>query len=110
MYGIYLSELSADEINELIIDAGFVGAFIGVLIGVIVFAVFYLLLQQTYRKNFKMWFLQLNEAERRNISENLNTAYDVMDELSKSNTRLFKTMYNDLMRLKSYLSQKWMQN
>jgi hypothetical protein len=57
-----------------------------------------------------MWYLRLNEEEKEKFNAYLESSYTSFDVMSKSNTRLFKSMYNTLMRLKSFLSQKWMQN
>ena len=103
-------ELTNAELNELLWDAGAFGGVIGLLIGILIFVIFMWLLQRAYERNFKMWLLQLDEKERKEVYENLKNAYHVLNVLSKSNTRLFKTMHNDLMRLRSYLAQKWMQN
>ena len=101
---------SVAEVNELIADAFAIAGAIGLLVGIVIMAFFLWLLHRTYERNFKMWLLQLTDKDREAMNKSLDDAYETFKELSKSNTRLFKTWYNDLMRLKSYLAQKWMQN
>ncbi len=103
-------EISAAELNKLIADAGVSGGMIGLVLGIFIMAFFIWMLKKAYERNFKMWLLHLDVKEQEEINLLLEDAYKTFDSLSKSNTRLFKTWYNDLMRLKSYLAQKWLQN
>lgn len=102
--------LTESEASDLIYSAGVFGGFIGLLIGLSLAFIFLYLFRESFRRNFKMYLLELSEKERKEIYDKLNETYVVVEKLSKSNTRLFKTMHNDLCRLKAYLSMKYMQN
>lgn len=103
--------LTDAELNEIIADAGVLGFIVGVFIGLVILVVFLYLLKDAYRKNFKMWVLQLPEKQKIIIFDKIKLVYDTVDEIAnESNTRFFKIIHNDLCKLKSYLSQKWMQS
>ena len=103
-------ELTASELADVILDAGVMGAMIGFLIGIVIMYLFVELYKQVLWRNFKMWYLESDEETKKEYDAHLDTAYTVMCNLAKSNTRFFKQMHNHMQRLKAYISQKFMQN
>lgn len=86
------------------------GIAIGILLGMIVIAMVLFMFREAEYRNYKMWYLQLEEKDRQEYSEHLDMAQNYIEKLSKSNTRLFKRMYNNICRLKAYMLFKWLQN
>ena len=102
--------LSEAEVNELVQSAGAVGFVIGMFIGFAIFLFFIYMMNNRYRRNFKMWFLELPEKEREKVKVRIDEVGDTIEELAKSNTRLFKKIHNELCEIKSFLRKKWMQS
>lgn len=103
-------ELTEAEFDEIMYSVSTFSVFIGIIIGMCLAAIFIYLNVSVSRKNFKMYLLQLNDTEKQLIERDVNQLHITLEDLSKTNTRYFKKLYNELCELKSYLSQKWMQN
>ena len=86
------------------------GMALGVLLGMMVIAIVLFVFREAEYRNYKMWYLQLDEEEKNRYDAYLLQAQDSIEQLSKSNTRLFKRMYNNICRPKAYMLFKWMQN
>lgn len=102
--------ISQSQIDMAIEGAGTMGFAVGLLFGILIFATFYWFFKQTNMKGFKMWLLQLPEKDRLEIKKHLDDAEKVFGELTKSNTKLFKTYYNELCELKTFIQKKFMQS
>jgi hypothetical protein len=103
--------LTEKEITDLALDNLTVGASIGLLIGVVLAIAFVYFIIRTNERNFKMWYLQLQDEEKINIKNKLDATYENLEYLARtSNTRYFKTSFNDYNRLIRYLKEKWKQN
>lgn len=103
-------EISEAKLLDYIINAGVIGCLIGIILGFAALLCFVYLVEISFRRNFKNWFLESDDETKKEFEAYLDTGYQAMRNLSKSNTRLFKRMHNEMCRLKSFLSQKWMQN
>jgi len=99
------------EMDAMLKTSMVFGFFAGMLVGAFLILIFAFLVENARRKHFKMWLLELpSDKEREEITNLVNEISSAVSVLaSKSNTRLFKSMHNSLARLKSFLSQRWMQ-
>ena len=105
---VYLSEIEA---NKIAYDFMATGLFFGLLIGITIMAFFIYLMFRTNERNFKMWLLQLKNEDRDNIKNKIDALYEELEFMARtSNTRYFKSMFNDYNRLVRYLQEKWRQN
>lgn len=105
-----ITTISASEFNDMINTATMLGVFMGIGLGMIVTGCFIYILEKGRQKNFKIWMNDLPGEDRIQIKNKLNDLYPLVNELAtKSNTKLFKSMHNSLVRLKSFLATKWMQ-
>jgi len=102
--------LTQSQVDNLIEGAGAMGFAVGLLFGILIFACFYWIYRQANMKSFKMWYLQLQEDEKDEVKANFDLYEEALEKLSKSNTKLFKTYYNELYELKRYLQRKFMQS
>jgi len=65
----------------------------------------------TWRRNMKEYLFTLSPEYRKVIEEDLERLYADVKELAvKTNTRLLKSLHNDLNDLKTYLEKLWQQN
>jgi hypothetical protein len=97
------------EIESLTADALTIGCFIGLFFGMALLWAFSMILTQAWRQNFKMYYLELDEAKRRSVDEKLDYLFMYTDDLAaQTNTRMFKSMHNDLIKLRAILAQRKM--
>jgi transcription initiation factor IIF auxiliary subunit len=104
-----IQTITEAELNDMVNTAMVTGVFIGMVIGIIILIAFGWMMLNSKRRNFKMWLLELEDDERQKVREDIEDASESLEELAKSNTRLMKQWHNEMVRLKTFLSLKWMQ-
>jgi type II secretory pathway component PulF len=98
------------EINDLISSAFTSGIWVGLLVGISIMVIFSWLLLNSKMRSFKMWLHEIPYEQRVYINHKLLQIHESVEDIaSKSNTKFFKSMYNDLCALKYFLSKKWLQ-
>lgn len=103
--------LSNADIETLQASAALNGMFLGILLGVVLALGMMFMLIKTYQINFKRYYLEVQEDDRKSIDEHLDFLFMYTEMLArKTNTRLFKSMYNDLVRLRALIESKFMQS
>jgi len=84
---------------------------IGVIFGALAFWVIYRVLLQANKLNFKRYLGELSKVEKEQIDSMMYCLYKDSKELAeKTNSKLMKGIYNDLVELRALLARKWMQN
>jgi hypothetical protein len=95
-------------------DIGFVvwlGVLFGLLLGIGLSAYWVSVIRLVARRDFKRYYQELNDRDREYIRQGLNTIEHNLDVMSRrTNTRFVRRMYNDFIRFKSYLKEKWIGN
>ena len=103
--------LSKADIETLQASAALNGLFFGILVGVGLACGMIFMLIKTYQINFKRYYLEVQEEDRKTIDEHLSFLFMYTEMLArKTNTRLFKSMYNNLVRIRALLESKFMQS
>jgi hypothetical protein len=108
MLGI-IQTITEAELNDMVNTAMVTGVFIGMVFGIIILIAFGWMMLNSKRRSFKMWFLELEDDERKKVLEDFMDLGESLEELAKSNTRLMKQWHNEMVRLKTFLLLKWMQ-
>jgi uncharacterized membrane-anchored protein YhcB (DUF1043 family) len=104
-----IQTITEAELNDMVNTAMVTGIFIGMVIGIVILLLFGLMMLNSKRRNFKMWYLELEKDEQEKVLEDFMDLGESLEELAKSNTRLMKQWHNEMVRLKTFLSLKWMQ-
>ena len=85
--------------------------FVGLFVGVILLFLFIYAIKQNRYKNFKMYYLECQQKQKAEIEQTFNEIMQKTEKMAqKTNTTLFKTLYNDLNKFKAYLEQRYRQN
>lgn len=103
-----IQTITEAELNDMVNTAMVTGVFIGMVIGIVILIAFGWMMLNSKRRSFKMWLLELEDDARAKVFEDIEDASDSLEELAKSNTRLMKQWHNEMVRLKTFLSLKWM--
>jgi hypothetical protein len=84
---------------------------IGTIFGALAFWVIYRVLLQTYKLNFKRYLGELDSEHRVSVDAMLLGLYKDAEVLAEhTNSRLLKSLHNDLVELRALLQRKWMQS
>lgn len=104
-------QLTEEQLDR-IINSAITGSFaLGFFAGILALCVLIYFLPMIRQRNFKQWMLEKKDKDREEIMGKLESLYAAVDDLaSMSNTQFFKSMHNNMCRLRSYLSQKWLQS
>jgi len=84
---------------------------LGLFTGVFGFAMMMCAQKVAMRRSFKEYLFTLDSESRKVIDSGVQELYDKTADLAvNTNTRLMKSMYNDLLDFQSYLQRMWRQN
>ena len=84
---------------------------LGLFTGVFGFAMMMYAQKAAMRRSFKEYLFTLDSESRKVIDSGVQELYDKTADLAvNTNTRLMKSMYNDLLDFQSYLPRMWRQN
>lgn len=92
-------------------DATGVEFFLGFIVGAGGVGMMILSMRIGARRNLKEYLFTLDPDSRKIIDGKMKVLYDDVQLLATmTNSRFFKTMHNNLIQLKTYLTSMWMQN
>ena len=84
---------------------------LGLFTGVFGFAMMMCAQKVAMRRSFKEYLFTLDSESRKVIDSGVQILFEKAEYLAlKTNTRLMKSMYNDLLDFQSYLQRMWRQN
>jgi len=98
--------LTDAELYEIIGNAFGSGLALGLLIGLFLGVVLVFFVREINIKDFKTWYFQFDDKGREAIKTKLDTLEKTSEELSKNNIKIFRNLYNFIIRVKHKLKHK----
>lgn len=98
--------LTDAELYEIIGNAFGSGLALGLLIGLFLGVLLVLIVRDINIKNFKTWYLQFDDKGKEAIKTKLDDLEKICDSLSKSNVKIFRDIYNLVIRINHKLKHK----